>query len=165
MLENVILIAGGTLTALLAGLFADFSAAVVPALRSLPAQQHLLAMQAINVKIKNPVFLLMFLGPSILLPLAAWLHQGTTAFPLLASAAALHIIGGNGITILGNVPLNDRLEALDLRQYSETDAERVRQEYHGPGARWVRLHDLRTLAVVGAAALAFAACLAKGASD
>lgn len=138
---------GGTLTGLLAGLFSVFSFAIVPGLRSLNAKQHLAAMQAINVKIVNAVFLIIFLGPSGLLPLAAFLHRS----PLLWLAAALHVIGVNGVTIAGNVPLNDRL--------AEADAERPRQDFQGKGARWMRLHHLRTLAATAATVLAFIACL------
>lgn len=61
--ENTILVVGGTLMGLLAGLLSVFSFAIVPALRSLNAKQHLAAMQAINVKIVNAVFLIIFFGP------------------------------------------------------------------------------------------------------
>lgn len=155
--ENTILVVGGTLMGLLAGLFSVFSFAIVPALRSLNAKQHLAAMQAINVKIVNAVFLIIFLGPSVLLPLAAFLHRA----PLLWLAAALHIIGVNGVTIAGNVPLNDRLAEIDVHQLSEADAERIRQDFQGKGARWMRLHHIRTLAATAATVLAFIACLSS----
>lgn len=160
-MENIVLVIGGTLTGLIAGLLYAFNVAVVPALRSLNSKQHITTMQVINVKIKNPVFMLSFLGPTILLPLAAFLHRGAPEFPLLVAAALLHILGVNGVTIGGNLPLNDRLEKLDVNRLSEPEAERVRTEYHGAGATWMRWHAVRTLAAITATALIFIVCLAK----
>ena len=88
-LEDIVLVVGGTLTGLLAGVFYAFSVAFVPALRSIKGTQHIAAMQAINVKIENPVFFLSFFGSTILLPLAAFLHRSGSQFGLLVAAAVL----------------------------------------------------------------------------
>lgn len=163
-IENIILVVGGILTGLLAGLFYTFEVAVVPALRRLKAAHHITAMQLINVKILNPAFFLTFFGPTILLPLAAFMHRGGPQFLPLLAAALLHIIGVNGITIVGNVPLNDRLAELDVAQLSDTEAERARDDYHGSGARWMRLHTLRTAAGILATGLVFIASMMKDVS-
>ncbi len=160
--DNITLVLGGTLTGLLAGLLYGFSVMVMPALRSLKAIQHLAVMQVLNIKILNAAFFLLFFGPALLLPFAAFLHWGSTAFVPLVAASLLHLVGVNGITIVGNVPLNDRLAALDLDQLSDAEAERVRQDYHGPNAAWVRFHALRTMAAILAVGLVFIACLLKG---
>ncbi len=159
--ENIILLVGGTLTGLLAGVFYAFSVAIVPALRTIKAMQHIAAMQAINVKIINPVFMLSFLGPTILLPLAAFLHRGTAQFPWLVAAAILHIIGANGVTIAGNVPLNEALDKVDVSQLSEAEADPIRQEFQGTGSPWMRFHAIRTFAAILATVLVFIACLSK----
>jgi uncharacterized membrane protein len=160
-LQSIVMLVGGLLSALVAGLFADFSLAVVPGLRSLRARQHIEAMQSINRRIINPFFMLSFLGPTILLPAAAVLHWGTAQFLTLVAAALLHIIGVNGITIAGNVPLNNRLAQVSVDRLSEGEAEAVRTDYQGAGARWMRLHNLRTLAAVLMAALVFFASLSR----
>ena len=160
-IENIVLVIGGTLTGLFAGLLYTFNVAIVPAFRSIKGTQHIAAMQAINTKIKNPVFFLSFFGPTILLPFAAYLHRGTAEFPLLVAAAALHIIGGNGVTIAGNLPLNDRLDKVDANQLSEEEADRIRKEFQGAGSPWMRFHNIRTLAVTAATALVFIVCLSK----
>jgi uncharacterized membrane protein len=162
--ENVVLVVGGTLTGLLAGLLYAFNVAVVPALRSIKGTQHIAAMNAINDKIKNPVFFLSFFGPTILLPLAAYLHRGVSEFPLLVAAAALHIICANGVTIASNIPLNERLAKVDVSQLSEAEADRIREEFQGPGSRWMRWHAVRTLAAIAATALVFIVCLSKSLS-
>lgn len=159
--ENILLIIGGTLSGLLAGVFYTFNVAVVPSLRSLKPKEHITAMQAIDLKIKNPVFFLSFFGPTILLPVAAFLHQGTAQFPLLVAAAVLHIIGSNGVTAGGNIPLNEKLDKVDVATISEAEAERVRQEFQGSGSAWMRFHNIRTLASIAAVVLVFIACLTK----
>jgi uncharacterized membrane protein len=164
-LENVVLVIGGTLTGLFAGLLYTFNVAIVPALRSIKGTQHIAALQAINKKIKNPIFFLSFFGPTILLPLAAYLHWGTAEFPLLVAAAALHIIGGNGVTIAGNIPLNDKLDRVDSNQLSEAEADQIRKEFQGAGTPWMRYHNVRTLAVTAATALVFIVCLSKSLSE
>ena len=159
--EDIVLVVGGTLTGLFAGLLYAFSVAVIPALRCLKGREHIATMQAINVKILNPVFFLSFFGPTILLPLAAFLHRSESQFGLLVAAATLHIVGANGVTIVGNVPLNDQLAKQDVGKLSESEAEQIRSAFQGPGSLWMRWHTVRTLAATGATALIFLACLSK----
>jgi uncharacterized membrane protein len=158
-LPNLILIVSGTLTGMLAGVLFAFSVAVIPGLRDLDAKGHIAAMQRINVRIINPLFMLSFLGPTVLLPLAAFLHRDSTAFPLMLIATALYVIGVNGVTIVGNVPLNDRLAEVTVDTLTGVEAEQIRQDYHGQGSLWMRLHHLRTVAAVGAVAFVYFTCL------
>jgi uncharacterized membrane protein len=159
--ENIVLVVGGTLTGLLAGVFYAFNVAFVPTLRHLKAKQHIETMQVINAKIKNPVFFLSFFGPTILLPLAAFLNRSTAEFPLLVMAALLHIIGSDGVTIAANIPLNEALDKVDVSQISEAEAEKIRQDFQGPGSSWMRFHAVRTLAATAATALIFIVCLSR----
>jgi uncharacterized membrane protein len=160
--EDIVLVIGGTLTGLSAGVYYTFNVAVVPALRFLRGTRHIAAMQAINTKIENPVFFLSFFGPTFLLPLAAFLHRSGPQFALLLAAAVLHIVGVNGGTMVGNIPLNKELAQLDADQLSETEADRIRTEFQGPGTPWMRWHNFRTIAAIAATALVFIACLSKG---
>ncbi len=163
-LENIVLVVAGTLSGLLAGVFYAFSVAIVPALRSITATRHIAAMQAINIRIKNPVFFLSFFGPTVLLPFAATLHRGGSQVALIV-AAMLHIFGANGVTIAGNIPLNNVLEKIDVNALSDAEAERVRTEFQGRGSRWMRLHTARTLASTAATVLVFVVCLSEKFSD
>ena len=160
-LENIVLVTGGTLTGLLAGLFYAFNVAIIPALRSLKGQQHVATMQAINTKIQNPAFFLSFFGPTLLLPLAAYLYRGTVQFPLLLAATTLHILGSNGVTIVGNLPLNAKLEKNEAQLLSDNEADRIRHEFQGPGSPWMRLHNVRTVTAILATGLVFIACLSS----
>jgi uncharacterized membrane protein len=163
-LENIVLVTGGTLTGLIAGLFYAFQVAFIPALRHIKGTQHIAAMQAINHKIENPVFFLSFFGPTILLPLAAYLQRRTTEFPLLAAAAALHILGSNGVTIARHIPMNREFDTIDASQLSEAEADQIRSAFQGPGTPWMRWHAVRTLAAAAATALVLIACLSRSAS-
>jgi uncharacterized membrane protein len=98
-------------------------------------------------------------------PHAAYLHRGTAEFPLLLAAAALHIIGGNGVIIAGNLPLNDRLDKVDANHLSEAEADQIRNGFQRPGSPWMRYHNIRTLAVTAATALVFIVCLSRNLSE
>lgn len=117
MLERAIVI--GTFAAaigsgLVAGIFFAFSTFVMAALGRLAPEQGMAAMNAINVTVINPLFMLAFLGSGgLCLALAAasfgsW-TQGNGA--LLLAASALYLIGCVGVTMACNVPLNDALAA------------------------------------------------------
>jgi len=164
-LTQLILVITGTLTGLLTGAFYIFTVAIIPALRSLNAKEHITTMQAINVKIVNPAFMLSFFGPTLLLPIAAFLYRGAEQFPLLVVVSVLHIVGVNGITIVGNVPLNNGLAKVNVDKLSETEAEQIRGTYHGQGSSWMRLHNLRTLVAVVATATIFIVCLSNQMRD
>ncbi len=159
--ENGVLVVGGTLTGLMAGLFYAFNVAVVPGLRHVTPAQHIAVMQGINLKIQNPVFFLSFFGPTLLLPLAAYLHRGKPEFAMLVLAAGLFIIGANGLTMAVHIPLNEKLDKIDVREISDTEAEQIRREYQGEGTRWMCWHTVRTLATTASAALVFIVCLSK----
>lgn len=159
IISKLVLVASGILTGMLGGLLFAFSVSVIPGLRELNAKKHIAAMQRINVKIINVGFMLTFLGPSVLLPLATFLHRDSASFPALLTASALHIIGVNGVTIVGNVPLNERLATVSVDTLTEMEAEQIRRGYHGQGSPWMRLHHVRTLAAIASTVLVLVACL------
>jgi uncharacterized membrane protein len=157
ILENVVLVVAGTLTALVAGLFFGFEVSVNRGLHRLKDPEYVGAMQSINVAILNPIFMLSFFGPVILLPLAAFLYRDSSvALSLLASGSLLYIIGTFGLTMAGNVPLNERLARFDPSNASDDEVARARKQFEG---RWNRLHSLRTVASVAATVVVFTACV------
>lgn len=157
--ESFTLLTGGTLSGLLSGIYLAFSIAVVPGFRDMPAQQHIVAMQRINVRIKNLLFLITFVGPSLALLVAVYQYRNDSAFALLALAAALHIVGNIGVTLMGNVPLNDQLDAVNVAQLADAEADHIRNEYQGAGARWMLLHHVRTAAITLATIIVLVAAL------
>ncbi|MFI6097529.1 DUF1772 domain-containing protein [Lentzea sp. NPDC051213] len=96
---------------LMAGLFFAFSVAVMPGLADLPAEQARAAMRRINVRIQNPVFLLVFLGNVV--PCGIEVFQGRIVGGLL------YIVGCVVLTMAVNVPMNNRLERTDDAYWPE----------------------------------------------
>lgn len=163
--DSIVLVIGGTLTGILGGVFYAFSVAIVPALRSMKSTEHITAMQLINEKIKNPAFLLSFLGPTLLLPLAAFMHRDRPQFMWLVTAAVVHICGASGVTIAGNLRLNAALARVDVHALSDAQAEKQRAAFQGNGSLWMRLHTIRTAAAVLATVLVLVAVLSEHSSE
>ena len=99
-------------SALTAGIFFAFSTFVMQALAQQPSAPGIATMQAINITVINPWFMAVFFGPalaSLLLAIAAlrqW-HQPAAGYWLVGSL--LYLIGTIGVTVAGNIPLNDAL--------------------------------------------------------
>lgn len=160
-LPNITLALAVLTTALMAGLFYSYSCSVNPGLAKLPDSEYLAAMQSINRAILNPAFFAAFFGALVLLPLAAWLNYNPLnvwRFRLLAVAALLYAAGLFGVTVFGNVPLNEMLDKFDVANASATDISVMRQKFEQP---WNRYHAMRTYAVLASLAIAILACLAR----
>lgn len=155
----MLLAGAATTTALMAGLFYAYSCSVNPGLNRLSDAEYVAVMQAINRAILNPVFFAGFLGTLILLPLSTYVYAGQPAsgrFWLLLSASALYVVGVFGITIFGNIPLNEALNSFALQTASPEEITAQRTAFEIP---WNRLNMLRTVASVLALVLVIAACL------
>ncbi|MEU6086106.1 anthrone oxygenase family protein [Streptomyces sp. NPDC047085] len=95
-----------------AGVFCGFSTFVMRGLASLPPAQGVAAMQAINVAAVTPPFMLVFAGSAVLCVMIAvvtfvvWPTDGKVELLL---GSALYLLGSFGVTMVANVPRNDRL--------------------------------------------------------
>jgi uncharacterized membrane protein len=81
---------------------------------------------------------------------------------LLAGATATYLVGVLGVTVGGNVPLNDALDAFDLPDADERDVSTRRRTYERPWNRW---HYLRTVGNLGSFALVSAAAIVAAAEE
>ena len=104
---------------------------------------YLETMQSINRAILNPAFFLIFFGSLILLVTNTiqQYHAGLT-FWLMLAATLIYLVGTFGVTGLGNVPLNDALDALHLNDLSDVKLAQFRQYYE---FKWNKLHTIRTV--------------------
>ena len=94
------------------GIFFAFSTFVMQALAKLPSAQGIAAMQAINITVINPWFMMAFFAPGvagILLSISLFFQWEQSIAPYVLTASLLYLIGTIGTTILGNIPLNDTL--------------------------------------------------------
>lgn len=125
--------------ALVTGAFFAFSAFVMQGLNRAPGRDATVAMQGINVTAVTPLFMLAFLGTTLVcLALAVWggLHLDATRGRLALAGAALYVLGVFGVTMVGNVPLNDRLA-------QATPGAAAWADY---SSRWLTLNHVRTIA-------------------
>ena len=156
--SNIILFLAALSTALMAGLFYSYSCSVNPGLGKLGDKEYLMAMQSINRAILNPAFFSAFLGALILLPLAAYLNYNiqSARFWLLCIAAVIYTIGLFGVTMFGNVPLNEVLDKFSINTSSIEEIHAMRKLFEGP---WNNYHFIRTLAVVFSLLCVLMACI------
>jgi uncharacterized membrane protein len=97
------------------GFFFAFSMCVMTALGRQPPAAGISAMQSINVVVLNPWFFAAFFGTAatciilVIFAVVRWTEPGA-AFLLVGSLA--YLIGSIGVTIVFNVPLNNRLAAV-----------------------------------------------------
>lgn len=137
---TVIGIAALVCTGLLAGLMYAFSISVLPGLTRISATAFVEAMQKINTAILNPGFAISFGGAFLFGLVAVLLQIGQPALPWVCAAFGLNVVGYL-ITFVGNIPLNQQLDAADATDPSAAAAARA-----AFAPRWQRLNLARTVA-------------------
>jgi uncharacterized membrane protein len=139
---------------LVAGVFFAFSTFVMPALARLRAEQGIAAMQSINITVITPAFMLALFGTAIIAlvlgigSIFRWSQPGSL---LTLAASVLYLIGGVGVTLGGNVPLNTALATV---QGAGADGVAVWTRFLHDWTLW---NHVRTAASAGSCALYLAA--------
>lgn len=132
------------LTGAVSGVFFAFSVSVMLGLDGIRPEQSIAAMQSINERIQNPVFLPAFL----LAPLAALatgvlllsLGQRVAAITFFA-AAAVYFLGALLPTIAVNVPMNEALAAAAI----PADPEQAARLWADYSSRWTGWNTVRAV--------------------
>ncbi|WP_272152113.1 DUF1772 domain-containing protein [Tenacibaculum aiptasiae] len=139
-------------TGLSAGLCFTWSNAITPGIGRLDDLGFLQAFQAMNRSILNSSFLIVFLGPVLLLFTNAILHRNSNpaTFKSFLIAAILYFVGIGIITVFKNVPLNEMLDKTVLENLSALELKELRAKFEQPWNRW---HIQRTIASFAAFAL------------
>lgn len=131
------------LNALSVGFFFAWSVSVILGTKKVGDLTYLETMQSINKEILNPVFFIVFFGSLITLILnAALQNNNKLMFWLLLTSAIIYLIGTFGVTAFGNVPLNNELDALDIKALNTTELKNFRDYYE---SNWNQYHNIRTL--------------------
>src|SRR5690606_4195154 len=120
-LADILLILAATSTALMAGLFYAWPCSVTIGLAKVPDSVYIASMQAMNRAIQNFAFFTCFFGALLLLPLSAYLQYSSPVagrFWCLLAASLLYVAGVFGVTVVGNVPMNEALDAFQLSSAS-----------------------------------------------
>ncbi|MEM6810441.1 MAG: anthrone oxygenase family protein [Pseudomonadota bacterium] len=140
----------GFASALVAGVFQSFSDFVMAGLARARPAGGIESMQQLNRTVIRSVFLATFLA---LVPLTAgFAIYGVTTLEgspraLIVAASAIYIVSVFGVTMFGNVPMNNALDA--LAYYSEA----ARDYWQRYTRHWTRWNHVRTLGAAATSAL------------
>jgi uncharacterized membrane protein len=135
---------------LIGGLLFTFSNFVMKALSQQPPDSSIRTMQAINIYILNPLFLFVFLGAAVasaILAVATVSRLSYPGAPLLLVGCILYIVGVVGVTMVFNVPLNNK-----LAEQNPTTVEAA-QFWLTYVSEWMKWNHVRTIASLMAAVL------------
>ncbi|MGB5942078.1 MAG: DUF1772 domain-containing protein [Leeuwenhoekiella sp.] len=142
-IKTCVLIISILFTGLTAGLCFTWSNAVTPGIGRLDDLNFLQSFQLMNRAIINPIFLVVFFSPAVLLFVNALQFKtaNQSAFVPFLLAAILFFIGIGLITIFKNVPLNELLDHIPLQTATKEELADIRKTFEHPWNRW---HMVRT---------------------
>ncbi len=139
------LVAATVGSGLMAGLFCSFSSFLMTALSQIPPTKGAAAMQSINVVIVRPSFLAAFFGTAVATVVATvsgWDALGGQALGLTVAGGSVYTVGCLVVTVVFNVPLNDRLAAVDSES---AEGRRMWAIYLSDWVRWNHVRSVATL--------------------
>jgi uncharacterized membrane protein len=135
------------LCALVAGFLFAFAVVAMPGIRNLNDAEFIRAFQVMDRVIQDnqPVFLIVWVGSAVVLLVALVLGLGQLEGVdrlLLVASAIVYILGVQLPTVAINVPLNNRLQMLDVVNLDEAERQTARNDFE---PRWNRWNAIRAL--------------------
>jgi len=143
--------------AAIGGVLLAFSDFIMRSFDRVRGQGGIEAMQVINVEIMRSVFMVLSMGLTLVsatIVVYAVLNLDGLQHFLLMLAGGAYLICVVAVTVIGNVPLNNRLDALDAGVAGQFWKETYM-------TRWVTLNSFRTVACMLASGLALAALIVR----
>ncbi len=142
---QIALILATFLCSLVAGFLFAFALVVMPGIRSLNDREFIRAFQVMDRVIQNnqPIFVLVWVGSVVALVTSAVLGIGQLdgAGRLLTIFAALtYLLGVQLPTVTINIPLNNKLQTLDVDAMNESTQKAARKDFE---PRWNRWNSIR----------------------
>ena len=135
------------LCSLVAGFVFAFAVVVMPGIKDLKDGEFIQAFQVMDRVIQNnqPLFMFVWVGSSLALIVSAGfgfveLTGGKLVLLLVATSTYLFAVQLPTITI--NIPLNNKLQTLDVEAMDEREQQLARGEFE---PRWNRSNAIRTL--------------------
>ena len=141
------LVAAALLCGLVAGFVFCFAVVVIPGIRTLDDREFLRSFKVMDKIIQDtsPLFVLVSLGTALVLlgtTLLAFSHLEGSALLLVVAACAIFLVGVQFPTFIINIPLNNRVQSLDLDSLSEGELHQERRTFE---PRWTRWNSIRTV--------------------
>ena len=142
----IILVLATLLCSLVAGFLFAFAIVVMPGLKSLNDREFIRAFQVIDRVIQNnqPVFMLVWVGSVVALVISVLLGIGQLdgiGRVLIISAVLVYVFGVQLPTITINIPLNNKLQTLDVDSMNEATQKAAGIDFE---PRWNRSNKIRT---------------------
>ena len=144
-IKTTVLFLAIILTGLSSGFFYAWEVSVIPGTKQVSDSNYLETMQIINRAVLNPAFFLIFFGSLIVLMGSSYLQYTAASklsFWFMLAATLTYLIGTFGVTVVGNVPLNEGLDVVVLEELGKEAMHETRMAYEG---KWNRLHTIRTV--------------------
>jgi uncharacterized membrane protein len=140
------LIISAFLCSLVAGFLFAYAVVVMPGIKNLNDRDFIRTFQVTDRIIQNnhPVFMFVWIGSAISIIVSALygiLNLQGVDFILLALAALAYVFGVQVPTISIHLPLNNKLQTLDVDTMSETDIKVARNDFE---SRWNTSNLIRT---------------------
>ena len=129
-IEIIILTSAIFLTGLMAGIFFTWSNAVKPGIGKLGDIEYLRALQSMNRVILNNAFRIIFLGAIIavaLVPVFYFNLYPKNIFWLFVFTLVIYWVGVFGVTVSGNIPLNEILDKTNLESITLEEIKTLRK--------------------------------------
>ena len=143
----MVLVLAAFLCALVAGFLFAFAIVVMPGIKNLGDREFIRAFQVMDRIIQNnqPIFLLVWVGSALAIIAALVLgfaRLDGSDLLLLIGATLLYIFGVQVPTVIVNVPLNNKLQTMDVDNTDEAGLRSAREEFE---SRWNRWNLMRTV--------------------
>ena len=143
---EISLISSALLCSLVAGITLVFAIVVMPGISKFEDKEFLKSFQLIDGVIQNnqPLFLLVWLGSiiSVLLTiLSSIITLGFLDSLIIVCVCSIYLFGVQGITILIHLPLNQRIQNLDI---NNLDKDKLNEERTKFESKWNFFNKIRT---------------------
>ena len=146
--ETIILALAILFTGLMAGIFFTWSNAVKPGIGKLSDLEYLRAFQSMNRVILNNTFKIIFSGAIIttgLLPIFYFNLYPNNIFLVFLSAFIIYWVGAFGVTIFGNIPLNELFDRTSLESISFEELKTLRTSIE---VKWNNFNLIRSISSI-----------------
>lgn len=129
----------------MAGIFFTWSNAVKPGIGKLSDIEYLRALQSMNRVILNNAFKIIFLGAIIavvLVPVFYYNLYPRNIFWLFVFTLVIYWIGVFGVTVSGNIPLNEILDKTNLESITSEEIKTLRKSIE---VKWNNFNLIRCI--------------------
>jgi len=161
VISDVSLVLSTLTCSLVAGLLFSYAIVVMPGLKRLDHKSFIKAFQVTDriIQDNHPLFLLVWLGSAvsiIVFAVSSFGKLGGIDFFMMLLALATYILGVQMPTIIIHLPLNNKLQKVDVDNSNEEELKAVRIEFE---PRWNKSNEIRTFMASSTSLILIVLCL------